>query len=165
MVYLPGAVLCYCDICGLRYYRHECVKDYKNRIVCDKCYDGGRDPLEYATGVRSDRQYVLDARPGQALYPTVIKTDSATSITSATAVSGGNVTNSGGSTVTAYGVCWSTSTAPDISDSKTTDGSSTGSFTSNLTSLTANTRYYVRAYATNGQGTSYGPTMSFTTIS
>jgi len=79
------------------------------------------------------------------------------------AQSGGNVTDDGGATVTARGVCWSTSQNPTITDDFTTDGSGTGSFTSSLTGLTQNTTYYVRAYATNSVGTAYGDEVNFTT--
>ncbi len=78
------------------------------------------------------------------------------------ATSGGNVTNDGGATVTARGVCWSTSHNPTISSSKTTDGTGMGSFISSITGLTLGTTYYVRAYATNSVGTSYGSEVSFT---
>ena len=40
----------------------------------------------------------------------------------------------------------------------------TGSFISNITELTANTTYYVRAYAINSTGTSYGSELNFTTL-
>ena len=95
--------------------------------------------------------------------PTVTTTN-VSNITQTTATSGGNVTSDGGANVTARGVCWSTSQNPTISNSHTTDGSGTGSFTSNITGLTANTTYYVRAYATNEKGTSYGEQKSFTTL-
>ena len=95
--------------------------------------------------------------------PTVITT-SVTDISSYTATSGGNVTDDGGAEVTARGICWSTTQAPTLSDSHTTDGTDTGSFTSSLTDLTPNTTYYVRAYATNGVGTSYGNEETFTTL-
>ncbi len=94
--------------------------------------------------------------------PTVTTT-SITSITSTSASGGGNVTSQGSSSVTARGVCWSTSENPTIAGSKTVDGSGTGSFTSSITGLSASTMYYVRAYATNGAGTSYGSQVSFTT--
>ena len=81
-----------------------------------------------------------------------------------TATGGGNVTTDGGATVTARGICWSTSQNPTISGSHTTDGTGTGSFTSAMTGLTANTTYYVRAYATNSVGTAYGEELSFTTL-
>ncbi|MFO7621684.1 MAG: FISUMP domain-containing protein [Bacteroidales bacterium] len=81
------------------------------------------------------------------------------------AVSGGDITNDGGGNVTARGVCWSsTSQTPTISDSKTEDGSGTGTFTSNLTGLEPGTTYYVRAYAVNSAGTAYGNPISFTTL-
>ena len=95
--------------------------------------------------------------------PTVATAD-VTDITQTTATSGGNVTDEGGATVTARGVCWSTSPDPTINDNKTTDGNGTGAFTSNLTNLTANTTYYVRAYATNSEGTNYGEQKTFTTL-
>ena len=94
----------------------------------------------------------------------VVTTSDVTDVTQNTAVSGGNVTDDGGSSVTARGVCWSTSQNPTVSDNHTTDGNGTGIFTSNITNLTANTTYYVRAYATNEKGTSYGEQKSFTTL-
>ena len=93
-----------------------------------------------------------------------VTTTNVSNITQTTATSGGNVTSDGGANVTARGVCWSTSQNPTISNSHTTDGNGTGSFTSSITGLTANTTYYVRAYATNENGTSYGEEKSFTTM-
>jgi hypothetical protein len=96
--------------------------------------------------------------------PTISITSSAISITTTTATSGGNITSDGGSTITARGVCWNTITNPTTANSKTTDAGTTGTFTSTLTGLTSNTLYYVRAYATNSGGTTYGPQISFTTL-
>ena len=96
--------------------------------------------------------------------PPTVSTTTASSITDTSAVSGGNVTSDGGAAVTARGVCWSTSHNPTISDSHTTDGTGTGSFTSNITGLTAATTYYVRAYATNSVGTAYGNEITVTTM-
>ena len=67
--------------------------------------------------------------------------------------------------MTASGVCWSTNAIPTTAGSHTTDGSGPGMFESSLTGLTANTLYYVRAYATNSIGTAYGDEVSFTTSS
>jgi PKD repeat protein len=94
--------------------------------------------------------------------PTVT-TSSVSSITSNSAVCGGDVTSDGGATVTARGICWSTSPNPITSNSKTNDGSGTGSFTSYIYGLSPLTTYYVRAYATNNNGTSYGSNMIFAT--
>jgi uncharacterized protein (TIGR02145 family) len=98
-----------------------------------------------------------------AVIPTLTTTDISNK-TQTSAMSGGNITSDGGSPVTARGVCWSTSQNPTTSGSKTTDGSGSGSFTSNLTGLTAGTTYFVRAYATNSIGTAYGNQTFFTTI-
>ena len=84
-------------------------------------------------------------------------------ITENSADCGGNVTDHGGSSVTARGVCWSTNPNPTISNQHTTNGSGTGSFTSSITNLSPGTTYYVRAYATNSVGTGYGEVRTFTT--
>ena len=94
----------------------------------------------------------------------VLTTSPITGMTQTSAVSGGNITFDGGVEVTERGVCWSsTRTLPDISDSKTSNGTGSGIFTSNITGLTGNTTYYVRAFATNNEGTGYGEAISFKT--
>jgi hypothetical protein len=98
--------------------------------------------------------------------PSGIVTTQISSITQNTASSGGSITNDGGATITSRGICWSsTNSNPTIFNSTTNNGSGIGSFTSSLTGLTANTTYFVRAYATNSVGTSYGNVISFTTAS
>lgn len=92
-----------------------------------------------------------------------VSTYGVSGITKTSATCGGNVTSDGGATVTARGVCWSTSQTPTISDNKTIDGSGTGTFTSSITGLIGSTTYYVRAYATSSEGTGYGDIKSFTT--
>ena len=94
--------------------------------------------------------------------PTVTTT-AVSSVMSTSAMSGGNVTSGGGASVTARGVCWSTSSNPTTEDACSSDGTGTGSFTSNVTGLAPDTLYYVRAYATNSAGTGYGETCEFTT--
>jgi uncharacterized protein (TIGR02145 family) len=92
-----------------------------------------------------------------------LTTTAISSITTVSASSGGNITDDGGADVTARGVCWGTATKPEITGSKTSDSKGTGSFTSSITGLTPNTKYYVRAYATNSEGTGYGNEQTFTT--
>lgn len=95
-----------------------------------------------------------------------LTTTTATLITSGTITTGGNISADGGATVTARGVCWSTSTAPTIAlSTKTSNGTGTGTFTSNITGLATNTLYYFRAYATNSAGTSYGNEITANTLS
>lgn len=94
----------------------------------------------------------------------VLSTKEVTDVTETNAMSGGNITDDKGKTVTKRGVCWSTEQNPTIKDDKTEDGNGSGNFTSRITGLEPNTTYYIRAYATNSAGTGYGSTMSFTTI-
>jgi hypothetical protein len=96
--------------------------------------------------------------------PTVSTSD-VVDIAQTTATGGGNVTADGGALVTDRGVCWSTSQNPTIDDNHTSDGTGTGTFVSNLTGLTPNTPYFVRAYATNSVGMAYGNEVNFTTLS
>ena len=93
-----------------------------------------------------------------------VTTAAVTSITTSSAVSGGNVVSDGGTEVTARGVCWSTTTNPTISNNHTSDGTGTGIFISTIPGLSANTTYHVRAYATNANGTFYGEDLTFTTL-
>jgi hypothetical protein len=95
--------------------------------------------------------------------PPVVTTSAVSNITPSTAQGGGTVTSDGGAAVTVRGVCWSTIYPPTVSDSKTVNGSGTGSFTSSLTGMTANTPYWVRAYATSNNGTGYGAGVIFVT--
>jgi len=85
-----------------------------------------------------------------------IETNAQNCISNSTIASGGYIANDGGMPVTARGVCWSTLQNPTISNSKTIDGSGISYFTSSITGLTPGTTYYIRAYATNINGTAYG---------
>lgn len=80
------------------------------------------------------------------------------------AVSGGFISNDGGASIISRGIVWNTSSSPTIFlNTKTEDGIGIGSFSSTLIGLLPNTTYYIRAYATNSVGTSYGNEISFTT--
>ena len=73
------------------------------------------------------------------------------------------VTDDGGATVTERGICYSTSANPTTASTKVTSGTGSGAFSVNLTDLSDSTTYYVRAYAINKKGTSYGEEVSFMT--
>ncbi len=96
--------------------------------------------------------------------PTVT-TQAVSSIAITTATGNGTITSLGDPLPNAYGVCWNTTGTPTISDSKADNGaaSATGAYTASMTSLSANTTYYVRAFATNEAGTTYGNEVSFET--
>jgi hypothetical protein len=119
--------------------------------------NGARMRSSYFTGAGQELPY-LEVTYDNGIS---ITTTSISSITNNSASGGGNITGDG---VTERGVCWNTSINPTISNSHTSDGSGSGSFSSSLTSLSAGIFYYVRAYATTSQGTSYGDTVTFTTL-
>ena len=121
-------------------------------------FDDGADLVDS----KSDSGYVRAVHEGE--FIATVTTASPTNITSIAAVGGGTVTLEEGFTeVTARGLCWSTSSDPTISDSTVKCGSGTGSFSCNMTGLTQNTTYNVRAYATNSAGTGYGDAIPFVT--
>ena len=94
--------------------------------------------------------------------PTV-STLNVSNVTENSATCSGNVSSEGGSAVTERGICYGLAPNPTINNSKVTSGTGTGSFTCNLTNLTKNTKYYVKAYAKNSYGVSYGEEKSFIT--
>ena len=77
---------------------------------------------------------------------------------------GGNVLADGGENVTEYGMCWSLSESPTIADSIKIVGTGLANFKTTLNNLTPDTTYYVRAYAKNLHGVSYGEQISFKTL-
>jgi uncharacterized protein (TIGR02145 family) len=96
--------------------------------------------------------------------PPSLTTKAITGITTISAISGGDISDDGGASIISKGVCWNTTDKPVVTDLKTTDSDGSGSFTSNISSLLPNTTYFVRAYATNSAGTSYGSSVSFKTL-
>jgi len=112
----------------------------------------------------NDSQYSGSLNGSNDTLPT-LTTFTVSNVSTTTAVSGGNISNDGGKSVTARGVCWSTSPNPNVNDSKTNDSQGLGNFSSNITGLQPNTIYYIRAYATNSLGTGYGNEVSFKTVS
>jgi uncharacterized protein YjdB len=100
----------------------------------------------------------------QATLPT-ITTNIAILVTETTAISGGDITSDGSTPIIARGVCYNTTPLPTINDNKTIDSIGSGKFKSNITGLTPNTTYYLRAYATNNIGIQYGNQITFKTNS
>lgn len=97
--------------------------------------------------------------------PTVT-TQAVSSIAGTTATGNGNITALGSPYPTAHGVCYNTTGSPTTADDTTDEGAAaaTGAFTSNMTGLSINTKYYVKAYAANAVDTSYGSEVNFTTL-
>lgn len=125
-------------------------------------YNSAALGLNTAPGATSGRSIRLI----KILPPVVLTTTAISNINYTTADTGGNITDDGGNAVTARGVCWSVYINPTVAlATKTSDGTGTGTFTSNLTELVSGTYYYVRAYATNSLGTTYyGDNIRFQTL-
>ena len=108
------------------------------------------------TAYGEEKNFITGTTPPPPTNQPTVTTNTVSNISATSATCGGNVTSDGNSAVTAKGVCWSTSQNPTIANNKTNDGQGLGAFTSNITGLTTATSYYVRAYATNSNGTGYG---------
>jgi pectinesterase len=124
----------------------------------------------YAVGVASGKYWEISnvtvsgtTSPAIAAGMPVVTTTAASYISTTYLTTGGKVWADSGATVTAKGVCWNTGGNATISDSHTSDGTGTGAFTSSVTGLTAGTLYYIRSYATNSAGISYGNEITMTT--
>jgi hypothetical protein len=113
-------------------------------------------PDSFVTRIRTKRVCKIPLIPS-------LTTSVVSAITNISASCGGNISSDHNAPVTGRGVCWSTSPNPTINDSKTSNGTGEGAFTSAITGLLGGITYYVRAYATNSVGTAYGDDVSFTT--
>ena len=120
-------------------------------------------PDFFDTHQRGEDPFYIVPPDGYKIIPTV-NLSSIDNITGTTADCDCEVTSEGWRRVIARGVCWSTTQDPTTSNSKTTNGTGLGTYTSNITGLSPNTTYYVRAYATNSQGTAYGEQRTFRTL-
>ena len=115
-------------------------------------------------GVYNPAPTVVQTYTVNASGAMVNATTALSGITASAATSGGTVSSIGSSAVSARGVCWSTTANPTAAlATRTSDANGIGNFSSSITGLTSGTKYYVRAYATNGSGTTYGPELNFIT--
>ncbi len=161
-----------------------CWALFKNPGITDYKLEIGQQPEYYSfsteiSGLLPDHVYFTRAYArtidtvvyGQTMVFITLKIELATvttrqvtQMTANSALSGGNVTDDGNSEISERGVCWGIDQNPTIRDSKTSNGTGIGEFTSQITGLIADQTYYVRAYASNEIGTSYGVSYSFKTL-
>ena len=128
-------------------------------IWCTDCGISGE--LEVNNG--TDWTNMIGGLASGVISSPIVTTIIATSITSTSVISGGNVTSEGSSAITSRGVCWSTSASPTTLDTVLSDTGTFGIYSSNLTNLSPDTVYHLRAYAINDIGTAYGDEIIFTT--
>ena len=139
----------------------------QNRFVCElndlttnsKYYIRVFAQNELGTGYSAEQTYQTTA------FAPVLSDLNMTAITANSAIFTANVTDDCGSSVTAKGICWSLTPNPTVSlNTKTSNGIGLGVFSATATGLSANTSYYLRAYATNAIGTSYNEQVLFITL-
>lgn len=138
---------------------------WASNMVSGRCYYYGDELLYFTKGAISNQFNYVRCIQGDGIDLAMVATAPVDSVDYTSAICGGNVLSDGGATVTSRGLCWSTSPNPTVADSNVILGTGTGSFTSHLTGLTANTLYYIRAFATNAAGTAYGDELTFVTTS
>jgi pectinesterase len=129
-----------------------------------RVYPHNTEAVGWAKLVAVDSVIISGTTTGATAEPPTVTTGAVSYISTTFATAGGTVTSDGGSAVLTRGVCWDTTTAPTIDKNKTENGSGSGTFTSQLTGLTAGMTYYLRAYATNAAGTAYGQDVTFKTL-
>lgn len=106
---------------------------------------------------------LVSCKPSEIEKP-IVETKTVVDITVTTAKVVGNIVTDGGSEVTAKGVCWAKTQNPTIENDNTNAGAGVGEFLVEIKGLESGVTYYVRAYATNEVGTSYGEEKCFTTL-
>ena len=120
--------------------------------------------LKIVTGLLVAGLLVVGCKKDEVNPSATLTTNAVRDISTTTAVAGSNVVTACGGTVIERGVCWSVNHNPTVADNKTSDGTGTGNFFSNITGLVSGTSYYLRAYATiNGGKTFYSSEVSFST--
>ena len=166
-IYLNGSKIATIDVKGTNEGYHDDHVTIGSRHVwtnMDNYFKGKLDDIRiYSCPLNAEEVYTVYG--GVSYTQPVVETNTITTITDTSATIEGNITSSGRLPVIARGICWNTSPNPTTADNKTIDGTETGMFSSSISGLTGCTVYYVRAYATNSIGTSYGNQVSFTTAS
>ena len=117
----------------------------------------------YATNLKGTAYGEEESFTTKTITLPTVSTSAVSVISCTSAIVGGNVSNDGGANVTERGIVYSTSKEPTTSNNKVKNGSGTGSFSCNLSNLQDGVTYYVRAYAINLKGTTYGEQLSFST--
>ena len=161
--------------------RGACWSKSHNPTIGDGHAESGEGVGEYTcklTGLEANTTYYVRAYAtnskgtgyGEELELTTenyglpkVLTGEATDISEHTAKVSGEVSHDGGIDVTERGICWSTSPSPAVDGNHITGGTGIGSYTCTITGLSSHTKYYVRAYAINSIGTSYGEEKSLNT--
>ena len=173
-----GNVSCYYD--DDIYERGICWSKNPEPDVNDQCATSGEGAGSFTcnmTGLEDNTTYYVKAYAKMydyvvygeqksfttEKYETIVNTSSVTDITTNSAICGGNIMSDEAENIVERGICWSTSSQPDINDFCAASGAGAGSFSCNMTGLEDNTTYYVKAYAKMYDYVVYGEQRSFKT--
>ena len=165
---ITKALLVYCEDDQLKYAQTSKLEQVEGKWVTQVNYLEKSTKYyyryEFYNGYNLMWTEIFDfTTTAQQDKPTV-ETVGVDNITMTTATVEGNVTNDGGSAVTERGICYSIYENPTLSDSVRRAGTGIGRFTCEMSNLTNATTYYIRAFATNSEGTSYGEVITMRTV-
>ncbi len=118
--------------------------------------------LPYSSQIPKSKNLACSVRCLRDIIPSLSHAE-AVLVTKDSAIIRASLLSDGNSDILDYGFCWNTSGSPTLSDYHTSSHSNTNTFVGYLTNLVPNTTYFVRAYATNESGTSFGYDLAFTT--
>jgi len=128
-------------------------------VYCTDCETEGR------VSVYDGSTWELLSQTNSTGSYAVISAGTIENITVSGATLNGSISDSGGTTVFAKGFCLSSQPYPTLANLVIAPGllDSSGVFKGRANYLERNSKYYVRAYATNAAGTVYGPQQEFLT--
>ncbi|MDX1640915.1 MAG: M12 family metallo-peptidase [Balneolaceae bacterium] len=128
-------------------------------------YEGEYAPADNARSMTEVQHVVEDYRASSTNLDTPsVTTNPVTGISYSLAELNGDATDDGGRQITEKGFCWDTDPNPDFSDECMNVDTGLGPFLLQISNLQQNTQYFVRAFATNSIGTSFGDQQSFQTL-
>ncbi|MFA5712858.1 MAG: M64 family metallopeptidase [Bacteroidales bacterium] len=131
------------------------ISDYLDGVVTPI----PNDPFNFETFLYSDvtKSYNGERKP-------TIQISTITEVAQNSAKVEGRVTSDGGLPIVSRGVCWSRDRAPSLNDHVVETSGGVGEFSISLENLEADRVYYIRAFATNSLGTTYGKVTTFVTL-
>ena len=165
---ITKALLVYCEDDQLKYAQTSKLEQVDNKWVTQINYLEKSTTYyyryEFYNGYNLMWTEIFNFTTSAQQDKPTVETVGVDNVTMTTATVEGNVTNDGGSAVTERGICYSIYENPTLSDSIRRAGTGIGRYTCEMTNLTNATTYYIRAFATNSEGTSYGDVITMRTV-
>lgn len=159
----------YCDVMSYEdgWYFSDGISHTRVPYFSDPDLSFQSQPTGHATDannartIRETKQVVAAYRSGENKNSLRFYTLEVDSINESGAIVGGFIINEGSSPVTSRGIVWSTNRMPTLNDHLIELGSGKGKFEGKITGMDINQVYYLRSFATNSSGTTYGNQVGF----